>query len=189
MVAKDPNDRFANISEAITALENLAKTTLLNDLRPKAPFEVAAGVDTDKTSIRPQEVNADPASTAVTATRGIVAVLVEPSRTQANIIARYLEQMGISTVHITKSGREALEIARREKANFIVSSMHLSDMTGVQLAQAMLADASCNNMLFVLATSASETDEAHQIVGPRVSLLPKPFDLHRLETAFESLLS
>jgi CheY-like chemotaxis protein len=117
-----------------------------------------------------------------------VVVLAEPSRTQAGIFRRFLEQLGISTIHLAKSGCEALDLARREKADFMISSMHLADMTGTQLATALLADATCAGTSFVLATSTSETDETVlRLIGHRVALMPKPFDLDRLKTALASL--
>jgi CheY-like chemotaxis protein len=189
MVAKNPADRFAGLSEVIASLENLNRTTVLSDLRPEAP-KSASESTTDQTTVLPATplTESGLASPASLTSPSRVVVLVEPSRTQAGIIRRFLEQLGISTIHMARNGREALDLARRERADVIVSGMHLADMTGVQLAQTMLADASCTGTGFVLATSSSEADEsALQLAGARVALMPKPFDLQRLEAALSTL--
>src|SRR5262249_49377178 len=89
---------------------------------------------------------------------GRIVVLAEPSRTQAGIIRRYLLQLG-AAINVTDSGREALELVKSDGAAALVCSMHLKDMTGIQLAQALLADAACSRVGFVLATSETDSDE------------------------------
>jgi CheY-like chemotaxis protein len=189
MVAKNPSDRFAGLTEVIASLENLNRTTVLSDLRPETP-KPATNTATEQTTVLP----ASPLTASSTATpdpasvKSRVVVLVEPSRTQAGIIRRFLEQLGITTVHMARNGRETLDLARSEHADIIISAMHLADMTGVQLAQAMLADAACSDTRFLLVSSVSETDEStSQILGPRVALMPKPFDLDRLSMALDLL--
>ncbi|CAN5125523.1 hypothetical protein BH11PLA2_BH11PLA2_14250 [soil metagenome] len=193
MVAKNPQDRFASMTEVIAALEAASRATVFSDQRPGkgSPAETPA---TDQTTVLPitpftETSTVKPvAGSKVGPKEGPTVVLVEPSRAQAGIIRRYLEQLGMVTVHLAKSGHEALELARREQQAIIISALHLSDMTGVQLAQAMLADPACQKIKFVLATSTSETDaSALQLVGPRVSLMPKPFDADRLKHAIESV--
>lgn len=189
MVAKNPEDRFAGMTDVIGVLENLSRTTVLSDLRLASQGATANGV-TDQTTILPTPQFAETSTTIPLAEspQSRVVVLAEPSRTQVGIFRRFLEQLGMSTIHVAKSGREALDLASRERADFIISSMHLADMTGTELARAMLVDASCTGTSFVLATSSSESDEtALQLVGPRVALMPKPFDLDRLKTALASL--
>jgi CheY-like chemotaxis protein len=108
-------------------------------------------------------------------------VLVEPSRAQATIVRKYLQELGIENVRSTSSGREALELARHEGTDVILSSMHLADMTGVQLAQALHDDPASSCVGFVLASSESDGGEASKLLDtPLTVLLPKPFDLHRL---------
>lgn len=116
-------------------------------------------------------------------------MLVEPSRTQAGIIRRYLQQLGIATIHSTGSGHEALDLARRERAGVIISAMHLADMTGTQLAQSLLADPACTGTGFILATSESDSPQSGAVPeSPRVVLMPKPFDATRLAQSITAVL-
>jgi CheY-like chemotaxis protein len=111
-------------------------------------------------------------------------VLVEPSRTQAAIVRKYLHELGIDQVHSTGSGREALELAKQRKADVLLSALHLADMTGVQLVQALRAGTECAGVGFVLASSESPSGEALAVLAaPRTVLLPKPFDLRQLARA------
>ena len=108
-------------------------------------------------------------------------VLVEPSRFQARIALKYLLELRIENVLTTRSGREALELAKHEGTDVVLSSMYLPDMTGVQLAQALHDDPDCSGVGFVLASSDCDSVEASKALdAPLTVLLPKPFDLRRL---------
>jgi CheY-like chemotaxis protein len=108
-------------------------------------------------------------------------VLVEPSRAQASIVRKYLQELGIAHVRTTNSGCEALAEAKHEATDVILSSMHLADMTGVQLAEALRGEPGCSSVGFVLASSGSDGGEASKVLDvPRTVLLPKPFDLREL---------
>src|SRR5262249_11856830 len=99
----------------------------------------------------------------------------------ASIVRQYLRKLGIEKVHATSSGRQALELAKQHGAQVLLSAMHLADMTGLQLAQALHADPDCPGVGFVLASSESDGGEAGKAPDiPRSALLPKPFDLHQL---------
>jgi CheY-like chemotaxis protein len=131
----------------------------------------------------------DPAPPKAGGAGGLTVVLAEPSRTQAGIIRRYLEQLGAGAVHTAGTGREALELAKRERAGAIVSSMHLTDMTGVELARAVLADAACGRVGFVLATSEADALETGAVPSdPRVAIMPKPFDPERLARSIAAVV-
>ena len=191
MVAKAPGDRYQTMSVVVKALEQVQQMLGSADAVPGAPLAapgnslgatveidlVGAGAcqDTGGFEVAPAAapVPGEPA--------GLTAVVVEPSRTQAGIIRRYLQQLGAVAVHATGSGREALELAKRERAGVIVSSMHLTDMTGVQLARTLLADAECAGIGFILATSEADTQESGAVPdSPRVTRMLKPFDPQRL---------
>ena len=101
----------------------------------------------------------------------LTVVLVEPSRAQASIVRKYLQELGIENVRVTGSGREALELAKQEGTDVILSSMHLADMTGVQLAQALHDDPGCSGVGFVLASSESDGGEASKALDAPLTVL------------------
>ena len=109
-------------------------------------------------------------------------MLVEPSRTQAGIVKKYLKELQVERVHTATSGAEALELARQQRADVLLSAMHLPDMPGPRLAEALLADPGCPAAGFVLATSEADAgaDAPSLPDSPRAVLLLKPFDLRTL---------
>jgi serine/threonine protein kinase len=205
MVAKAPADRYQTMAEVARDLEQAgsgirpaAAVTGVWTPQPVAPPDRTAAFDPVADAGTPHDTGgfevspiaaADPTPSQAGRVVGLTVVLVEPSRTQAGIIRRYLQQLGAREVHTTGSGQEALELARRERAGVIVSSMHLADMTGVQLARALLADPGCEGTGFVLATSEADTQEPGAVPdNPRVALMPKPFDLERLARSIAAVV-
>ena len=198
MVAKRPDDRQATMAEVIQQLEQV---------RPKLPSGgavLAGGVGAVPASDAPDRtvaldsplaatsqdafsVDLPPGGSAVQSgltplsVASLTVVVAEPSRTQAGIVRNYLKQMGIEAAHSTGSGRDAIDTVKRVGARVLISSLHLSDMTGIQLAVALRADSECTNVGFVLATSEANPElMAGLPAGPRIAIVPKPFDLARL---------
>jgi two-component system chemotaxis response regulator CheY len=114
-------------------------------------------------------------------TAGAVALLVEPSRSQAVIIRGYLQKLGFQEIPTTPSGHEALELARNTGPGVVISAMHLSDMTGTQLAQKMRAEVSLSSTGVILISSQADEQAASLLsqAGNTV-LLHKPFGLDQL---------
>jgi CheY-like chemotaxis protein len=84
----------------------------------------------------------------------------------------------IENVLTSRTGREALELAKRGKTDVVLSSMQLPDMTGMQLAQALHDDPRCSRVGFVLASSDCQRIEVSRTPdSPMIVLLPKPFTL------------
>lgn len=128
-----------------------------------------------------------PAVAAVTQPRplsDLTVILVEPSRTQAAIVRKYLQELGIEKVRTTESGVQARELAVRHGCDVFLSSLHLADMTGMQLASQVRADDACSAMGFVLTTSSSAADDLAMLrTLPRTALVLKPFDAQKLAAA------
>lgn len=208
MMAKKPGERIATMTQVVKTLESIKQTVQLSDVRPGGT-DAKGGSDTDLTggtvNYTPSQSSAirNPmlATTTVTAgsleaqaqsesgdtakIAGRTIVLAEASRTQAGIVRRFLQQLGITTVHTAASGREAIEIAKREKVDLILSSMHLSDMTGLDLADQLLADPDCDKIALVLATSEADTTDAAANLpkSERMTIARKPYTLAHLAEA------
>ena len=199
MVAKRPEDRFATMAEVVHALERVKATVPLSDARSApvgpAPRHVSAtditmaadeiGPITESrdfaVSLPLTSVGEAPTPSDVRRVSDLKVVLVEPSRFQARIVREYLRELGIENVQTTGSGLQALELAKKEGANVVLSSMHLADMTGVQLARALHEDLGCSGVGFVLASSDCDSVEAKTLLdAPLTALLLKPFDPRRL---------
>jgi serine/threonine-protein kinase len=195
MVAKKPDDRYPSMTEVASDLLRVPTTAQPPVLTtPAAP----AGMQ-DRTMahdpLTPPESGrfevspalAAPPPSQAGALAGLTVVVVEPSRTQAGIISRYLGQLDAGGIHVTASGREGLATAKRERAAVVLCSMHLSDMTGVDLARAVLADPACARLGVVVATSGADAEHLTGLPSdPRVVVLPKPFDPQQLARSITS---
>jgi len=199
MVAKRPEDRHPTMAEVVHALEGMRGAVPLADARPAArgPVPAVGASPTDVTvvvdpaapvgsvdfrlTLSASGVGGAPTPSDVRRVADLKVVLVEPSRAQASIVRKYLQDLGIENVRATGSGRQALEMARQKGTDVILSSMHLADMTGVQLAQALHDDPGCSGVGLVLSSSDSDGGAASKALdAPLTVLLPKPFDLRRL---------
>lgn len=194
MIAKKVEDRPASMSDVIRLMEALKPQVKgLTDRPIRSEATLAASEDMfHKTTISgagsslavSNVLHAGGANASLSDTRRLtelVLVLVEPSRTQSSIFRSYLTNLGLLNVHSTGSGAQAVALVKQHRANAIISTMHLSDMTGVQLATLMREDAECANAGFVLMSSESDTSQAQAVLdNPRSVLLMKPFDLKQL---------
>ncbi len=208
MVAKKPEDRQPTMADVVRELDTLKKSIRLSDTRPAgAAARLGAAPDMSGATITYGSNEAstarDPLQTMVSdgvgtdtsiaeagKVAGRVVVLAEPSRVQAGIIRRYLEQLKVGAVHPVGSGHQAFEVAKREAADVILCSMQLSDMTGLHLAHMLLADPACGRLGLVLATSEADMEEAAALMpdSPRVILMPKPFDQQRLAASLAKVV-
>lgn len=186
MLAKKPDDRFASMAEVVQALEAIAASTA--PVSPAAPGAAAtiSGLVSDTAAVGGQTVDL---SHAVAPPCEAV-LLVEPSRSQAVIIRSYLNKLGRQEIHTAPSGRKALEMARTTTPQIVVSAMHLPDMTGVQLAQALRGAGLPTSPGFVLITSQDDARELHlhDSAGDLVCL-HKPFGQEQLGQALASAAS
>jgi len=201
MAAKRAENRYPTMDEVVHALEMVKGAVTLSDTRPdpRGPAPAGAmqtavtlavdparppGSGDFRLTITAPGVGDAPTLSAVRRVADLKVVLVEPSRAQASIVRKYLEELGIENVRATGSGRQALEMARQKGTDVILSSMHLADMTGVQLAQALHDDPGCSGVGLVLSSSDSDGGAASKALdATRTVLLPKPFDLRRLAQA------
>jgi serine/threonine protein kinase len=187
MVAKKPQERFASMTEVLRALEPF---TSVPDPLPKQPqVPTARPPEPPALSAQPTQVAAvnqtiDLAPIRELDTGAATILLVEPSRAQAVIIRKYLQDLGFGEVLTTSSGQKALDSARGSPPRVVISAMHLTDMTGIQLAQKMRAEHPVSPPGFVLITSHADAEEANLLSQAGHTIrLPKPFNLEELAQA------
>jgi serine/threonine protein kinase/DNA-binding NarL/FixJ family response regulator len=217
MVAKKPADRYPTMAEAVHALEALAvsveKPAGVPEIRSATVAFVPSGAADDfqllaepSPARQPDATIADAAGArlADTAANQTIAVsppgkpgggtatilLVEPSRVQAAIIRKYLQEIGFQEITTASSGKQALEIIRNSPAHVVISTMHLADMTGMQLVEKMWAQQPESPPGFVIITSQSDAEEANLPSSTaHAVLLPKPFDQNQLAEALLAAMS
>lgn len=116
-------------------------------------------------------------------------LLVEPSSTQQKIIEDYLQQLGAAHLEVTDSAAQALERMRSRVPDLVISAMHLPDMTGTELVQAMRGDPALLDVAFMLVSSETGIRYLEPLRQAGViAILPKPFDLEQLRRALLATL-
>jgi serine/threonine protein kinase len=197
MVAKKVDDRPASMTDVIRlmeAIKPLVKGLTSRSVPSEGALAASGNMFPDTTIsgagsslVGSNALRADGANPSLSDARRLaelVLVLVEPSRTQGTIFRSYLTNLGLHNVHSTGSGAQALALVKLHRANAIISTMHLSDMTAVQLATQLRQDPECADAGFVLMTSEADTSQAAAVQGhARSVLLIKPFDLKQLAQA------
>jgi two-component system chemotaxis response regulator CheY len=115
-------------------------------------------------------------------------ILVEPSRTQAGIIRRFLSKCGIEQVVIKASGRDAEDAVRAGRADVVVSTMHLDDMTGVELAQKLWAEHQNKAPGFLLISTTSQSENSGSLSKvANARILTKPFTIEQLAESLSAV--
>jgi two-component system chemotaxis response regulator CheY len=190
MMAKAPGDRYQSMTEVVRTLESVQTSLGETATPPHHPTVDAvrlAGLNQDVSSsvatrdALVQTIVEGPASLQ----RGALkVVLVEPSRAQSGIIRRYLQGQGVEEIVAVASGKDALNAVRTQNPDAIICALHLSDMTGVELARQIRAERPGSVPGFVLISSEAESAEAGSLskYGKGV-VLQKPFTPEKLAEA------
>jgi serine/threonine protein kinase len=184
MMAKTIAGRVQTMAEVVQGLE--AVQAMFGDTATMSPLTVVApAAPRPKETIAvPQRVVSDRtmAKSAQNATlnAALTVLLVEPSRTQASIIRKYLQSQSIQKIVVATSGQEAIEAVKTECPGAIVSAMYLRDMTGVQLAQRIRTESQAAPGFVLLSSESESADAATLTQSGQALVLQKPFTPEKL---------
>ncbi len=214
MLAKLPADRWSTMEELVRSLEalppmpvsqvvwdgtSMPAAATLGD--PTAEFSSVYNTPpgganspmpsaSDTTTIGNLLTKDGPISTETQALAAMTVLLVEPSRTQAVIVRSFLQGLGIQSFQALASGQKAMESLRTSQPQAVISTMHLNDMTGVQLVQMMRSVANLAGVGFVLIASEADASDVGALQNmAKTVLLPKPFTQVQLAQALRQATS
>ncbi len=115
--------------------------------------------------------------------------LIEPSKTQQQIISQYLQEFGIEDITCYLSGNEMLEALEQSSPDLLISAMHLPDMTGVELLHALREHENSYDMAYLLISSETSFRYLEPVrQAGAIGILPKPFTLEELDIALSATL-
>ncbi len=116
-------------------------------------------------------------------------ILVEPSDTQRKIIEGEFSELGITNFLSLGSGKELLDRVKQDKPDLVIATMHLPDMTSIELVKLLRKDAGTQDLHFMLITTVTSFNELDPIKqAGATAVLPKPFTTAQLKTALYSSL-
>ena len=116
-------------------------------------------------------------------------LLVEPSGTQQRIIQEYLVELGAREPDQVRTAGDALTAMHDRTPDLVISAMHLPDMTGTELIQAMRSNPDTIDVAFILISSETSIRYLEPLRQAGViSILPKPFDRNQLRTSLLATL-
>lgn len=189
MLAKKPEERVQTMVDVVTELEAIALS-----LAPVEPghghanmtMELPTGLEALGCSGSTISLAKVPDQTLAieTLAKPITVLVVEPSRVQAAIIKGYLQELSLPIVGAAANGSDAIQAVRSFRPRAVVSAMHLSDISGVELARQIRAEIKVDAPGFVLVTSETDEGESASLSQlNRVLTLKKPFTAGQMAEA------
>ncbi len=179
MMAKAVADRYSSMADVVSALDAIlarlgtASTGICSVATP--PGSVATESSVVMGNADTQNGHTAKVSPALSV------VIVEPSRVQASITRKYLEAQEITVPAVVATGLAAIAAVREHAPDAVVSALHLSDTTGVELAKQIRAEFPNKSPGFVLISSGMEGSDPGSLSRlDHVALLPKPFNTEQL---------
>lgn len=116
-------------------------------------------------------------------------LLIEPSDTQAKIIAGFLSQEDVNGVDIVKNVTQAKEAIDKHNVDVVVSSMYLADGSGLDVLTYLKDNSETASVPFMLVSSETSLTKLDKFKQSGVAaILPKPFELIHLKRGLNASL-
>lgn len=187
MLAKEPADRVQTMHEVVDVLSRISAEVV--ELEEECEFELnesALGHGALTSSTFSMQMNPGKTLVDIPPDEQLSVLLVEPSRVQQKILTKYLDSLQFHLAGIASSGQEALNLIRTSSPQAVVCSLHLTDMTGLHLAERIRNELGGRSPGFVLITSAANEVQSDALVQMRrVQPLTKPFSEEQLKSAVD----
>jgi two-component system chemotaxis response regulator CheY len=116
-------------------------------------------------------------------------LIVDDYKTMLRIIRNLLKQIGFNNVEEATDGVEALSKLRASTFGLVISDWNMAPMTGLELLQAVRADAKLKTVPFIMITAESKTENVVAAKQAGVSnYIVKPFNAETLQGKIEKVL-
>jgi two-component system chemotaxis response regulator CheY len=116
-------------------------------------------------------------------------LIVDDYKTMLRIVKNLLNQIGFSNVDEASDGSEALAKVQQKDYGLIISDWNMQPMTGLQLLQAVRADAKLKHIPFIMVTAESKTENVVAAKQAGVNnYIVKPFNAATLKGKIATVL-
>ncbi len=117
-------------------------------------------------------------------------LIVDDYKTMLRIIRNLLKQIGFNNVDEATDGVEALSKLRAGTFGLVISDWNMAPMTGLELLQAVRAEARLKTLPFIMITAESKTENVVAAKQAGVSnYIVKPFNAETLQGKIEKVLT
>jgi len=119
---------------------------------------------------------------------GWVVIVVDDEEDSLEVAARLLEMAG-ATILTASNGREALEMIKTNRVQFVLSDLSMPEMDGWELVQSLQADARLKDLpVIALTAHTMPGDRERAIAAGFHNHISKPLDPKKFVTQLISLL-
>ena len=103
-------------------------------------------------------------------------LVVDDFSTMRRIVKNILKQIGFENLDEAEDGKQAFSKLKAEKFDFLVSDWNMPNMTGIELLQAVRADADLKSLPVLMVTAETEKEKVLEAVQSGVNnYIVKPF--------------
>ena len=116
-------------------------------------------------------------------------LIVDDYNTMLLIIRTFLRQIGFKNISEANNGEEALEKLRTGYYGLVISDWNMSPMSGLELVEAVRADAALAHLPFILVTAEGKAEKVVAAKAAGVdNYIVKPFNAATLERKVSAVL-
>ncbi len=116
-------------------------------------------------------------------------LVVDDFSTMRRIVRNLLKELGYNNVEEAEDGNDALAKLRRDKFDFIVSDWNMPGMDGLQLLQAVRADATLKTLPVLMVTAEAKKENIVAAAQAGASgYIVKPFTAATLDEKIGKIL-
>ena len=122
--------------------------------------------------------------------RELAILLVDDDKTMLRMVRNLLKQLGFDSVDDAVDGRTALQRLKQRSYGLIIVDWNMRPMSGLELLQAMRADAALRATPFVMITAATRIDNV--VTAKRAGVddyIVQPFNAATLATKLAGVLA
>jgi two-component system chemotaxis response regulator CheY len=109
-------------------------------------------------------------------------LVVDDFSTMRRILCNLLKELGFMNVHEAEDGADALAKLRTERFDFVVTDWNMPNMSGIELLQAIRADARLKHLPVLMVTAEAKRDNIIMAAKAGASgYVVKPFTAAKLD--------
>ena len=122
-------------------------------------------------------------------TSNMASILVaDDEHTMRDLLGRMLRSSGYA-VHLASSGREALDLSRKQTFDIAFIDFQLGDMKGTDVFKILNASSPNTHVIFVSGDPTAEEDTREQRARAPSTFIKKPFDISELKKKVSYILT